>query len=153
MQSMQQLVNSITLFIGGLRAATSTSGLGIFPIIIAAQLLVAAGLLNAVVDALDNGEEIIQAGFCSICGCPPVRCTPEEATEVWVNLMRQEQAGSDPFGTKDALKEISGAIGTVIKVVAIGGAVAAGAYLLWTFGPALIGAGRKVRATSQKKYA
>lgn len=151
MQVMQRLASGITQVIQSVRPLDAVSGMGILPLI-ALQILIYGAALTLLVDALDSGEEIVQAGFCSICGCNSERCTPEEATTVWVNLMAQNaKDNDDPFGAKSALEDLMAAAGTVLKVVGIGAAVVGGVYLLWTFGPLLIGAGRKVRKASKRK--
>jgi hypothetical protein len=143
---VQRLASSLGALASSARVGSeSTSGLGILPLLI---LVVGVALLADYLGLLDDTDEVLQE-YEAICTDPSM--TPEQRISCYeaIRDKRREESESDPFG----MKQITGAVGTVIKVVVIGGAVLGVGYLLWTFGPALAGAGRKVRSAAKRKYA
>jgi hypothetical protein len=122
-----------------------TGGLGFIPVII---LLVGAAVLADYLGLLDSTDQVLEE-YEAICTDPSF--TADQRMDCYQRVREQvnKENESDPYG----LREISGSVGTVIKVVGIGAAVAGGIYLLWTFGPALMGAGRKVRQAGKRKFA
>ena len=93
---------------------------------------------------MDNGEELAT----ELCRTDPTSPACLAAIEGYhANI----QNPTDPFSA--AAGDVSEAIASVLKWVGIGAAVLGVGYLLWTFGPGLIGAGRSVRARSKARYA
>lgn len=124
----------------------AVSGLGF--IVALTTIAIALTVLTRFVLSLDNTDSVLRE-LDSV--CPPGECDPEQRAKV-LQEIRATRAAADE-GDMFGFREIGGGIGTVIKVVGIGAAVAVGAYLLWTLSPVLIGAGRKARAAGKRKFA
>lgn len=113
-------------------------GLG-FLIVGIALILLAGYLLS-----LDDGEDLAR----DLCTQDSTSEACHRALAIYEENKRDPQ---DPFSS--AAQDVSEAIASVIKWVGIGAAVLGVGYLLWTFGPLLIGGGRKIRERSKKRFA
>jgi hypothetical protein len=114
-------------------------GLGFIPFIAVGLAVLVAYLL-----AMDDGGQLAN----DLCSQDPTSEACRRALDIYEQNKTEPQ---DPFSA--ATRDVSEAIGSVIKWVGIGAAVLGVGYLLWTFGPLLIGGGRKIREASKRRLA